>query len=166
MKSKRQILFIIATILLLIAIGGWMMVIGRGHTVYFDNKVVEYDGQTYETPYKITVYVNGEKVAKLKEDERGMATWIGQNFKMELEINQNKGDDDVVASYAIKLPYNMDGVIINLAGLLAELPEEAYISEFISTTPEVVEEEDVVTDEFGIPEMDMEGQEDLEVPAE
>lgn len=157
MKSKRQILFISATILLLIAIGGWMMVIGRGHTVYFDSKTIEYDGQTYEAPYKVTVYVNGEKAAKLKEDERGMSTWIGQNFKMELEINQNKDDEDVIASYSVKLPYNMDGVIINLTGLLAELPDEAYISEFISTTPEVVEEEEVVTDEFGIPEMDMEG---------
>lgn len=165
MKSKRQILFISATILLLIAIGGWMMVIGRGHTVYFDNKVLEYNGDTYEPPYKVTVYVNGEKAAKLKEDERGMATWIGQNFKMELEINWNKDDEDVIEKLSVKLPYNMDGVIIDLAGLLAGLPEEAYISEFISTTPEVVEE-DVVTDEFGIPEMEMEGQEDLEVPAE
>ena len=156
MKSKRQILFISATILLLIAIGGWMMVIGRGHTVYFDNKVLEYNGETYEPPYKVTVYVNGEKAAKLKEDERGMATWIGQNFKMELEINWNKDDEDVIEKLSVKLPYNMDGVIIDLAGLLAGLPEEAYISEFISTTPEVVEE-DVVTDEFGIPEMDMEG---------
>ena len=150
MKSKRQILFISATILLLIAIGGWMMVIGRGHTVYFDNKVLEYNGETYEPPYKVTVYVNGEKAAKLKEDERGMATWIGQNFKMELEINWNKDDEDVIEKLSVKLPYNMDGVIIDLAGLLAGLPEEAYISEFISTTPEVVEE-DVVTDEFGIP---------------
>lgn len=165
MKSKRQILFISATILLLIAIGGWMMVIGRGHTVYFDNKVLEYNGDTYEPPYKVTVYVNGEKAAKLKEDERGMATWIGQNFKMELEINWNKDDEDVIEKLSVKLPYNMDGVIIDLAGLLAGLPEEAYISEFISTTPEVVEE-DVVTDEFGIPEMDMEAGEDVEVPAE
>ena len=165
MKSKRQILFISATILLLIAIGGWMMVIGRGHTVYFDNKVLEYNGDTYEPPYKVTVYVNGEKAAKLKEDERGMATWIGQNFKMELEINWNKDDEDVIEKLSVKLPYNMDGVIIDLAGLLAGLPEEAYISEFISTTPEVVEE-DVVTDEFGIPEMDMEVGEDVEVPAE
>ena len=165
MKSKRQILFISATILLLIAIGGWMMVIGRGHTVYFDNKVLEYNGETYEPPYKVTVYVNGEKAAKLKEDERGMATWIGQNFKMELEINWNKDDEDVIEKLSVKLPYNMDGVIIDLAGLLAGLPEEAYISEFISTTPEVVEE-DVVTDEFGIPEMDMEAGEDVEVPVE
>ena len=92
-----------------------------------------------------------------------MATWIGQNFKMELEINWNKGDEDVIEKLSVKLPYNMDGVIIDLAGLLADLPEEAYIAEVSSTTPEVVEE-DVVTDEFGIPEM--EGQEELEVPAE
>ena len=30
-----------------------MMVIGRGHTVYIDNKSIDYNGQTYTTPYKV-----------------------------------------------------------------------------------------------------------------
>ncbi len=165
MKSKKQIFCMTGTILLLIAIAAVMMVIGRGHTVYFDNKALDYDGQTYETPYKVEINVNGERVAKLRDGERGMATWIGQNFKMEMVITQVKKGEEVTESYSVKLPYNMDGVIINIPGLLAGLSSDAYISEFISTTPEEPVEEEVVTDEFGITEKEEE-QSSEEVPTE
>ena len=77
MKTKRTILFRLGAVLLLLIIAGIMMVIGRGHTVYIDNKSIDYNGQTYTTPYKVVVYVDGEQVAKLRDKERGMATCIG-----------------------------------------------------------------------------------------
>ena len=49
------------------------MIIGRGHTVYIDNKSMEYNGQSYKSPYKVVVFVDGEQVAKLRDKERGMA---------------------------------------------------------------------------------------------
>ncbi len=61
----RIIFFRTATVLVLIAIAAWMFVIGRGHTVYFDSKALEYNGKTAEAPYKMEVYVNDERVAKL-----------------------------------------------------------------------------------------------------
>ena len=88
--KKRTLFFRIGAIVILLAIAAVMMVIGRGHTVYFDNKKLEYNGETYDTPYKVCVYVNDERVAKLYDKERGMATWIGQNFEMTLEITQDK----------------------------------------------------------------------------
>ena len=153
MKSKTSVFFKVAAVVLLLAIAALMMVIGRGHTVYFDSKTLEYEGQTYNCPYKIVVFVNGEQVAKLYEKERGMTTWIGQNFEMTLEITQEKGGEEVTTTHALELPYNMDGIIINLPGYLAGLPEEAYLTEFISAVPEVPEEEVPVTDEFAIPDM-------------
>ena len=42
-----------------------MMVIGRGHTVYMDNKTIEYDGQTYNSFYKVDVYVDGERCCQV-----------------------------------------------------------------------------------------------------
>ena len=77
-----------------------MMVIGRGHTVYIDNKSIDYNGQTYTTPYKVVVYVDGEQVAKLRDKERGMATCIGQTFKMTLEITQEKGGSEEMVDVA------------------------------------------------------------------
>ena len=156
MKSKKSLFFKIGAVVLLLAIAALMMVIGRGHTVYFDSKALDYDGQTYETPYKIVVIHKGEQVAKLYDGERGMTTCIGQNFSMTLEITQEKGGEEVTNTYSLKLPYNMDGIIINLPAYLAGLPEEAYLSEFIASVPEAPEDEVPVTDEFAIPEMDTE----------
>lgn len=151
MKNKKALVIRVAAVLVLIAIAAVMMVIGRGHTVYFDSKKLEYDGKTYDTPYKIVVFVNGEQVAKLYNGERGMSTWIGQNFKAELEITQEKGGTEVTQTLEVKLPYNMDGIILNLPALLAELPEEAYLTEFIAVPTEAeMQEEEATTDEFGI----------------
>ena len=113
--KNRTLFFRIGAIVILLAIAAVMMVIGRGHTVYFDNKKLEYNGETYDTPYKVCVYVNDERVAKLYDKERGMATWIGQNFEMTLEITQEKGGDETTETYQITLPYNMDGIVINPA---------------------------------------------------
>ena len=151
--KKRTLFFRLGAIAILLAIAAVMMVIGRGHTVYFDNKKLEVNGETYDTPYKVCVYVGDERVAKLYDKERGMATWIGQNFEMTLEITQEKGGDETIVSYRFALPYNMDGIIINLPGLFAGLPEEAYLSEFVQTIVEEDVDEEPVTDEFGITEM-------------
>lgn len=149
MNKKRLILFRALTFLVLVAIAAWMLVIGRGHTVYFDSVAGEYNGTAYETPYKTEVIVKGEKAAKLYDGERGMASWTGQNLKMTLLVTEEKGGEASSYSVNLKLPYNMDGIIINLPALMAGLPQEAYLSEFISTTPEEPEEE-VVTDDMNM----------------
>lgn len=150
MKAKRALFFRLGVILFLIAVSAIMMVIGRGHTVYLDSKSLEYGGKTYESPYRIDVYVKGDRVARLNAGERGMATWIGQNFKMELEITQIRGGEKASSSHSIKLPYNMDGIIINLPAYLAGLPEEVYLEQFVPVVQVEATEEVPVIDEFEI----------------
>lgn len=147
MNKKKVMLFRVLAVAALIVIAAIMMVIGRGHTVYFDNVALDYEGKTYETPYRIDVYVKEERAAKLKEDERGMAPWMGQNFKMTLEITQEKGDEPTTQEMKVKLPRNMDGIILNMPALLAGLPEEAYLTEFIPAVVEEPEEEEEPTEE-------------------
>ena len=151
MNKTRSLLFRLGTVLVLVGICAWMMIVGRGHTVYFDNKKLEYEGVTYDPPYKVTVYVGGEQVAKLNAKERGMATTIGQNFEMELKIMEVKGGDETRETYQIKLPRNLDGIVVNLPAYLAGLPQEVWMSEFVPLTPqETVEEEVPSGDEFGM----------------
>ena len=146
MKSKRILLYRLAMILVLVVVAAVMLVIGRGHTVYFDNVSLEYEGTTYETPYKVVVYAGGEEVAKLYDGERGMATCIGQNLDLTLEITQEKGGEEELVSVSVPLPYNMDGIIINLSAYLEGLPEEAYLTEFVpAVVPSTEEDEEVVT---------------------
>ena len=151
MKSRR-LLFRILLIVVLVAIAGVMMVIGRGHTVYFDNKPVEYQGTTYEAPYKIEIHVgnnaDGDALSKLYENERASADQIGQKITITLIVTQEKGgDEEDPVTYTIPLPYGMDGPIINLPAYLAGLPEEAYLSEFI---PVITEEPEVIDDGMGM----------------
>ena len=151
--NKRRLLFCTVTVLLLVAIAACMMVIGRGHTMYFDNKKLEYEGQTLDTYRRINVFVNGEQVAKLSAKDRGMATFTGQSLSFQLEVTQKKGDDPVTYDYTVRVPYGQDGTVLNLPGMIEGLPEEAYTTVFV---PMVVEESpedsEIITDEFGLGE--------------
>ena len=148
---KRRILYRLGAVVLLLLVAGAMFIVGRGHTVYFDNKSIEYNGQTYLAPYKVVVNVDGEQAAKLYDKERGSAVCIGQKFEMSLEVTKDKGGREETTSITLQLPYNMDGILINLPALLEGFPQEAYLSEFIITA-EPVPEEEVVPDDLALPE--------------
>lgn len=152
MKQTRRIVFSLLLLLILAAVAGTMMVIGRGHTVYLDNKTLEeYQGQEYKAANRVVVTVKGEQVAKLDARDRGMTTWIGQNFKMTLEVTREKGGESEIREISLKLPYHMDGIIVNLPAVLAGLPEEAWLSEFIPAATEQPDDEEVPGgDEFGL----------------
>ena len=155
MKNKTW-LYRIGALVILLAICVVMFIIGRGHTIYLDNKTIEYNGEEITALHKITVNVNGERIAKLSKKDRGMATCMGQKFEMELVVVKEKGDDEVTIPVTLTLPYNMDGIVINLPAYLAGLPGEAYMSEFVSIATTEEEEEEVVTDEFGVESFDVE----------
>ena len=150
--NTRSLLYKIGALLILVAICVVMFIIGRGHTVYLDNKTMEYEGQEYKAFHRCTVYVNGEKLSKLSAKDRGMATTMGQSFTMTLEITADKKSDPVTKEFTIKLPYSLDGIVVNLPGLVEGLPEEAWMSEFVSLATEETTEEDeeIVTDEFAM----------------
>ncbi|MBQ5749140.1 MAG: hypothetical protein IIV87_03175 [Oscillospiraceae bacterium] len=152
MNKTRKILFRLGAAVLVALIIALMFWLGRGHTVYLDSKALDVDGVMYEPPYKITAYVDGEQVAKLYEDERGKASCIGQTFTVELEVMQEKGGSEETVTKTITLPYSMDGIILNLPGLLADLPADAITEEFVSKVVEEVVEEEIVIDEFAMTE--------------
>ncbi len=155
MKNKTRSWIIRAAFLLvLVLIAVVMLRIGRGHTVYFDNRALDYQGTTTAAPYKITVTVNGEQISKLYEKERCSVTNIGDKLELTLEVMQQKGGSETTTTYTLKLPHNLDGVIINLPGYIAGLPEEAYLEEFIpAPSTDLDDEEPPVTDDMGLGDM-------------
>ena len=154
MNAKRKILFRAGAIALLLLIAVAMFIIGRGHTVYLDNRTIEYDGQTYSAFNRAVVFVDGKQVARLNTRERGSSTCIGQKFTMSLAITETKDSDEETTLITVRLPLNMDGIIINLPALMAGLPEAAYLSEFVIVPAEPkVDSDTIVTDEFAIPEV-------------
>ena len=146
MKTRRLVIRV-AAVLVLIIIGIIMSIIGRGHTIYLDNKTLEYNGQTYKAPYKVTIYVGDEQLTKLYDKERGSTTCLGQTFTVTLEVMETKNGSEEMQTYKIPVPKNMDGVIINIPGYLAGLPEEAYLSEFIAAPTEDIGDDEVPSGE-------------------
>lgn len=136
--DTRKLLIRVGVVVLFIALGALMMLIGRGHTVYFDNKTIEYNGTEYSAFYNVDVVVKGESAEKtisLDARDRGMSKHIGQSLRLELTITPSKGDAPQERSLTVSLPYGMDNPILNLPALLAELPQEAWLDEFIPAPP-------------------------------
>ena len=124
MKEKKW-LARLAVLIVILGVAALMFVIGRGHTVYFDNKTAEYEGTEYTAFQKVEVYVNGERVAKLSKRDRGMAT--------------------------IELPYSLDGILVNLPELVAGLPQDVWQSEFVIAPPAADEDDELPSeDDMGL----------------
>ena len=149
MKDKRRLLFRVAAIAIILAVAAVMFVIGRGHTLYFDNKETAYNGQTVEPFYKVVVTVGDQKPAKLSKGDRGMGEVMGQKLSMTVEITDEEGASPHAHKVNMSVPYNMDGITINIPALMAGLPEDAYLSEFVIEVPDTgATDEEIVTDEF------------------
>ena len=154
MKDKRRLLFRFAAIVIILAIAAVMFVIGRGHTLYFDNKETAYNGQTVEPFYKVVVTVGDQKPAKLSKGDRGMGEVMGQKLSMTVEITDEEGASPHAHKVNMSVPYNMDGITINIPALMAGLPEDAYLSEFVIEVPDTgATDEEIVTDEFEMGDM-------------
>ena len=150
--TKRSWIIRIAFVLVLVLVAVLMLRIGRGHTVYFDNRALDKDGQSVAAPYKITVYVNGEQISKLYDKERCMVTNIGDSLELTVEVMQQKGGSETTETYKLTLPHSIDSVIINLPAYMAGLPEEAYLYEFIPAPSADLDDEEVpnTEDDMGL----------------
>ena len=151
MKNRRRLLFRAGAILVLVAVAAVMMVIGRGHTVYFDNKTLKTeDGQEFAAFQRAEIYVNGERAARLSKKERGMASCVGQNFSCTAEITVNKGDEPVHYDISLSLPYSVDGIVVNLPAYIAGADASLWQSVFVPQPTAEEPEEEIPTDEFGV----------------
>ena len=150
--TKRSWIIRIAFVLVLVLVAVLMLRIGRGHTVYFDNRALDKDGQSVAAPYKITVYVNGDQISKLYDKERCMVTNIGDSLELTVEVMQQKGGSETTETYKLTLPHSIDSVIINLPAYMAGLPEEAYLEEFIPAPSADLDDEEVpnTEDDMGL----------------
>ncbi len=132
MDKKRTFFVRLAVFAAVIALSVLMMVIGRGHTIIIENSTFEYEGKTYEAAYKIVAYdKNGERFAKLSKRERGKTTCMGQSYAFTVDITAEKDKESKREIISIDIPYNLDGVIINLPAYMAGLPQEVYMTEYV-----------------------------------
>ena len=72
-------------------------------------------------------------------------TAAGFSFSVRRDLFHHVMDagSEEMQTYKIPVPKNMDGVIINIPGYLAGLPEEAYLSEFVAAPTEDIGDDEV-----------------------
>lgn len=151
MNNKRKWIIRGCAILAVLLIAALMFFIGRGHTVYIDNKTLEYNGESYGALERSEVWVGGERLSKLSKRDRTMATVIGNSFEMKLVNTAKKGDEPTEATVRVSLPYGWDGILINIPGYLAGLPQDAWMSEFVIEPSPAEEEAEEPAGEDDIP---------------
>ncbi len=134
-------------LLAVLLIAACMFVVGRGHTVYIDNKTLEYNGASYDALQRVEVYVGEERLSRLAKRERTMSTVIGQSFEMRLVNTVKKGDEPTEVTVKLSLPYGWDGIVVNVPGYLAGLPQDAWMTEFVAAPEPVSEEEEEIPSE-------------------
>lgn len=154
MMKNKNIFYKLLLIIVLVLVCFIMIYIGRGHTLYFDNKSLTLEddvaGSELNAPYRVKVFIKGKEVANLNDGDRGMAIWIGPKAHIDLEITKEKGGNKENKSFDVKLPREFDGVVINLVGLMNDIPYDSYISEFVPlVSTETTTEEEIVIDDIG-----------------
>lgn len=148
-NNVRRLLFISGLIVVLIAISAVCLIVGRGHTIYLDNKSIE--GTNYSSYANIDIVYKGEKVVSLGKAERGSVTLTGQKLNIQFVVKKTKAASAQTIDATIELPYNLDGIIINIPAYVDGADADTYMSEFVpARVEEDVNEEVPVTDEFGM----------------
>ena len=94
---------------------------------------------------------------KLSAGDRGMGEVMGQKLSMTVEITDSEGASPHAHKVNMSIPYNMDGITINIPALMAGLPEDAYLSEFEILAPAEDEEgtDEANPDDMGTEEFEM-----------
>lgn len=146
--NKKRIIYISCFLSIFVVIAIVCFIIGRGHTLYFDNKAL--DGTPYESYDHIDLIYKGEKVTTLGKAERINISLTGQKASVELKYQKKRVGKEDTITVDFELPYNMDGIVINLPALLEGADASVYMSEYVPLVVEEDEEEVPNTDEFSI----------------
>ena len=86
MNKTKTLLIRIITVVFFVALAVLMYFLGRGHTVYIDNKKLEYNGTTYDTPYKVEVYSNNIKHSVLGVSQKTLDIFTEYSAETALEM--------------------------------------------------------------------------------
>lgn len=148
-KNVRRLLFTSILVAILVVISVVCFIIGRGHTIYLDNKSIE--GTNYSSYANVDIIYKGEKVVSLEKTERGSITLTGQKLNIQFVVKKTNSAAAQTIDATIELPYDLDGIIINIPAYIEGADVDTYLTEFVSQkVEESVDDEVPVTDEFGM----------------
>lgn len=154
MKVSKAFWYRLGSLALILIIAVLMFIVGRGHTLYVDNKTFETPAGTFEALYRTDVYVSesSDEMQQLSARERSAFKFMGQTATLNIEYRTVRNGEKKQAVYKLRVPYNLDGIVINVPALLAGQGPDIYMYEFVSVSDvaPAADAETVVTDEFSV----------------
>ena len=148
MKNLRRVLFTSCLILILVAISVICFIVGRGHTIYFDNNAL--DGTSYEAYNEINIMYDGKSAGKMIEKERLSLQVTGQKLEVEIIAKKEVDGGKKNVKFELEIPYNMDNIMINVPAYLDGASQDVYMEEFVPASEVADDDEVPQTDEFGL----------------
>ena len=154
MKVSKAFWYRLGSLALILIIAVLMFIVGRGHTLYVDNKTFETPAGTFEALYRTDVYVSesSDEMQQLSARERSAFKFMGQTATLNIEYRTVRNGEKKQAVYKLRVPYGLDGIVINVPALLAGQGPDIYMYEFVSVSDVALaaDAETVVTDEFSV----------------
>lgn len=154
MKVSKAFWYRLGSLALILIIAVLMFIVGRGHTLYVDNKTFETPAGTFEALYRTDVYVSesSDEMQQLSARERSAFKFMGQTATLNIEYRTVRNGEKKQAVYKLRVPYGLDGIVINVPALLAGKGPDIYMYEFVSVSDvaPAADAETVVTDEFSV----------------
>ena len=154
MKVSKAFWYRLGSLALILIIAVLMFIVGRGHTLYVDNKTFETPAGTFEALYRTDVYVSesSDEMQQLSARERSAFKFMGQTATLNIEYRTVRNGEKKQAVYKLGVPYGLDGIVINVPALLAGQGPDIYMYEFVSVSDvaPAADAETVVTDEFSV----------------
>ena len=120
----------LGVIVLVILLAVFLYNYGKQHTVYIDNRTIEIDGVSYKALDWAEVSVDGGESEEYSPRTRREATVMRQKHSIHVlyedeDFNQFEYDAE------FSIPLNETYIVLSLPALVAGLPEEQYLSEFV-----------------------------------
>ena len=127
--SLRSLIQRTCVILALIALSVYIFYIGKAHVLLIDTNAITIDGEVLRSYASATVIVNGVELrSPIKQGERVSVTVSGPKHTIVI-ADESNADNIVERNFTI--PTFMERAIVSVPAILANAPEERWVTEFI-----------------------------------
>jgi len=120
-------------VLALIALAVYFFYIGKAHVLLIDTNAITIDGEALRSHESATIRVNNiELRSPIKQNERVSVTVGGPKHTI---IISDDSDADNIVKREFSVPTFMERAIVSIPAILANAPEEHWVTEFIPPPP-------------------------------
>jgi hypothetical protein len=127
--SLRSLIQRTCVAITLIALSVYLFYIGKAHVLLIDTNSITIDNEVLRSHASATIRVNDiELRSPIKQDERVSVTVSGSRHTL---VIVDDSDTDIIIKRNFTIPTFMERAIVSIPAIIANVPEEHWVNEFI-----------------------------------